>query len=167
MTVRLCTFAALTTVLVGGCSAASDPRLLGPVPIAPGSASQFSALVPVPSGPQRCEVGERDDQTEGRVLSLVRETKVQQRISVTLDAEGVPVRYIDVRGDVFSVGDDGGDRTTIGLYLAEGYAVAANRVAGRSPELLEIPLAEARVSANLNLPGVRMEEVLSQCGQAI
>ena len=101
------------------------------------------------------------------MITLVRDEPTRQRISVIVDADGLPLRYMDVRGDLSTSADSRADRTTIGLYVTEGYAVAGNRPAGKELEVLEIPLAEAVASENLGNPGEVLEHVLSRCGGAI
>ena len=159
---------AVGALLLGGCTAAPARITDGPVPLARGSADDFAAVVPPSSSAGYCEVRRTDSEGPGdRVITLVRDEPTRQRISVIVDADGLPLRYMDVRGDLSTSADSRADRTTIGLYVTEGYAVAGNRPAGKELEVLEIPLAEAVASENLGNPGEVLEHVLSRCGGAI
>ena len=168
MIMRLVFAVALGAVLVGACTTTPYRRVSGSVPISQGTAAEFSAVVPPSTGSAHCEVRESDSGGSGeRVIALVHDEPAHQRITVIVDAEGVPIRYTDVRGDPSTSDDQVGDRTTIGLYLAEGYAIAGNRSSGQELEVFEIPLEEASVSQNLGNPGEMLERVLTRCGGAI
>ena len=165
---RLFSVVGFGALLLGGCSTTPYQRLTGPVPIAQGRAAEFAAVVPQSTSPTRCEVRESDQGAPGgRAITLVHDEPAPERITVLVDSEGVPVRYIDVRGGVPISGDEVGDRTTIGLYLAEGYAIAGNHSSGQEAEVFEIPLDEATESQNLGSPGEMLEQVLTLCGGAI
>ncbi len=167
MIMRLLSAVALGAVLLGACSTTRYQRVSGPVPIAQGTAAEFSAVVPPSTGSAHCEVRGSDlGGPGGRVIALVHDEPAEQRITVIVDAEGVPTRYTDVRGDLATSDSQVGDRTTIGLYLAEGYAIVANRSSGRELQVFEIPLEEATGSQNLGKPGEMLEHVLTRCGGA-
>ena len=166
---RLPSVVALGAVLLGGCSSTlyrTTPyqRVNGPVPISRGTAAEFSALIPQSTGSARCEVRESDSGGPGgRAIALVHDQPPGQRITVFVDADGVPTRYMDVRGDL-PTDDQVGDRTTIGLYLTEGYTIAGDHPSGQELEVFEFPLEEATVSENLGNPGEMLQHVLARCG---
>ena len=78
-----------------------------------------------------------------------------------------PPHDIDVRGDLTQASSPALDRTTIGLYLEQGYAVLSNRQGAREPTILEVPLEEVLTSSSLGNPTAAMLEVLEACGGAI
>lgn len=157
---------ALGALLLGGCSVATYHRPVGPVPISEGSIDAFSPLVPGSKASSRCEaIGASPAEADARSVALVYAQPAEQQVTVMLDADGAPMRYTDVRGDLSMSGREFGDRTTIGLYLAEGYAVLSNRPSGREPTVVEVPLAEAISSEELGNPGAMLEHVLATCGQ--
>jgi hypothetical protein len=156
----------LAVVLFTGC-VATGQRTMGPVPISAGSARDFVALVPSSPATPRCEdVAGPPGPRGGRNVALVYGSPAERQVTVTLDAGGTPTRYMDVRGDLSMSADNVGDRTTIGLYLTEGYAVASNRPASGAPVMFEIPLDEALSSAELGDPAGKLEEVLTTCVEA-
>jgi len=167
-TVRSVTALAFGTVALTACGVSlygTTPYrpVPGPTPISRGTASDFTAVVPPADGAVRCEARDAASTiASGRMVTLVREGPPVQRITVTIDPEGEPVRYVDDRGDLSSGRDRGGDRTTIALYLTEGYAVAANR-SGSDVSVVEIPLEEAVDSPNLGRPSDQLERVLARC----
>lgn len=157
-----------TSVLVlSGCTSTVQPPANGPVPLAYGSVDDFTALVPSSDGSPRCQV--LDDtpvELGGRAVALVYPRPAEQQVTVYLDPTGEPTRYIDARGDLSLAGDRAGDRTTIGLYLDQGYAVLSNRPASGRHVIVEIPLAEALTPDRLDNPGVALRRVLELCGGA-
>lgn len=160
--VKFITAVVLGAGLLAGCSTSPYSGPNERAPLLQGTAAEFSALIQPATGPAHCETRVSEAGEAGaRVHSLVHEGRVGRLIAVTVDDQGSPIRYMDVRGntsDAFS-----GDRTTIGLYLPEGYAVAGNRPSGQRLEAVEIPLDEALESPNLGNPGGMMEQVLSRC----
>lgn len=99
-------------------------------------------------------------------MALIFPPPLDRQVTVTVDDEGVPFRYVDVRGDLSTKVERSGDRTTIGLYLDEGYAVLSNRVGAGTPEMLEVPLEEVFTSPRLGNPRETMRRVLDSCGGA-
>ena len=154
---------ALACCALSSCTTTPAPRPNGPVPLARGSVESFSALVPGSGATPRCErpagapIG--PDQV---AVALVYPGSPEQRVTVTVDRDGVPVRLVDDRGDL-SMDERVGDRTTIGLYLTDGYAVLSNRPEGGEPVMLEVPLAEALTSERLGNPRAMLERVMASC----
>jgi hypothetical protein len=152
---------------LGACVTNSALRPDAPVPLTRGSADSFSPLVAAPTSTPRCEDRDPPALAEGeRAVALIYPPPLKRQITVTVDGEGVPFRYVDVRGDMTTEVDRAGDRTTIGLYLDEGYAVLSNREGTGTPEMLEVPLAEVLTSPRLGNPRETMLEVLDRCGGA-
>ena len=85
-------------------------------------------------------------------------------VTVTVDEDGVTVKYLDVRGDLSIADDQVGDRTTIGLYLTEGYAILSNRPDAGEPNIVEVPLGQALSSDRLGNPSEKLQQVLAACG---
>jgi hypothetical protein len=165
MVMKLLSTVALVAVPLGGCSTTPYQRVKEPIPISQTTAAEFSAVVPPSTGLAHCEVRESDSANPGgRVITLIHDEPAERRITVSLDAEGTPTKYMDVRGDLSTSDYRGGDRTTIGLYLAQGDAIAGNRSSGQELEVFEIPLEEATGSQNLGNPGEMLERVLTRCG---
>ena len=161
---RLHAYVAFAVMFLSNGCVATNQRTVGPVPISPGSAQGFVALVPSSSAAPRCEdVSGPPGLHDGRSVALVYGSPAEQQITVTLDAEGMPTKYMDVRGDLSMFDDDVGDRTTIGLYLTEGYAVVSNRAASADPVIFEIPLDEALESPELGDPAGMLQEILTTC----
>ena len=96
-------------------------------------------------------------------MALVYPGAPERQVTVTLDEEGEAIRYMDVRGDLSSDGGEGGDRTTIGLYLTSDYAVLSNRPENAEPVIVEVPLSEAMTSDRLGNPSVAMDRLLTTC----
>lgn len=150
------------------CTTTPAPRPNGPVPLGYGSIEAFSALVPANEVTPRCEAPTGAPLEPGQTaVALVYRGSPERRVTVTLDGDGTPTRYVDDRGDLSLRQDRGGDRTTIGLYLTEGYAVLSNRPDGGRPSMLEVPLEEAWTSERLGDPRGVLERALSSCGGAI
>lgn len=160
---RLYGYVALAVMLLGGC-VANNQRTVGPVPISQASVQDFVVLVPSSPAAPRCEdVAGPPGLRDGRNVALVYGSPAERQVTVTLDVDGIPARYMDVRGDLSMSGDRVGDRTTIGLYLTEGYAVVSNRPASGDPVILEIPIEEALSSPELGNPAGMLQEVLTTC----
>lgn len=164
MRLQACTAVAL--LFFNGCLVRNQ-RTIGPVPISPGSAPDFVALVPGSLAAPRCrDVAGAPGPRDGRTIALVYGSPAEQQVTVTLDAEGVPTKYMDVRGDLSASVERVGARTTIGLYLTEGYAVVSNRPASADPVIFEIALDEALGSPELGNPAEMLQEVLATCAEA-
>ena len=149
--------------LLAACAVGPYVNPIGPVPIARSSLDAFAPLVPTSSAAGHCERGDRPDGEDGHVVSMAYAPPDERRVTVMLDAEGVPIRYTDVRGDLGSTDNEIGERTTIGLYLVEEVAYASNRPSLGEPVVLEIPYAEALSSERLGNPKATMEQVLTTC----
>ena len=163
---KLHAYVTLAVIPLTGC-VTHYQRTIGAVPISPGSADGFEALVPRSSAAPRCEtVAGPPGLRDARSVALVYGLPAEQQVTVTLDADGVPTRYLDVRGDLTTPEADVGDRTTIGLYITQGYAVVSNRRASADPVIFEIPLDEALASPELDDPAGMLEEVLATCVEA-
>src|SRR6185503_11441126 len=92
------------------------------VPITRASIEAFSALVPASNASPTCGQPSEAARAIGHSgVSLIYDDPTRQ-VTVLLDATGNPTAYFDVRGDLSASNQRGGDRTTIGLYLTEGYA---------------------------------------------
>lgn len=147
-----------------GCTTSAPQRTTGPVPLARGDAASFSPMVsPTSTGPRCIEASDEDVAAGRRALAVRYAGPPARQVTVTLDADGVPTRYMDVRGDLEGSGDDAGDRTTIGLYLEQGYAVLSNRSRGSDPTMLEVPVEEVLTSASLGDPSAVIDGVLESC----
>lgn len=159
--------AIVSSLTLSGCVSMTHGPPDGPVALSYGSIDSFSALVPTSDGAPRCE-----DPTHapvpagGRAVALEYADPPAQQVTVTLNENGIPTKYLDVRGDLSTGDDRAGDRTTIGLYFTEGYAVLSNRPAGGAPVVLEVPLAEALSSDRLGDPDGRLQDVLAACAGA-
>lgn len=154
-------------LVFGGCVTQSYQRPDAPIPLARGSIESFAPLVPSSTGTPRCESAARAPvQPGGRAVALVYPSPSAQQVTVTLDRDGVPTKYLDVRGDLSEAAPDG-DRTTIGLYLTEGYAVLSNRPESGDPAVLEVPLEEALSSDRLGNPDAKLREVLTVCAATV
>ena len=158
----------LMGVLLAGCSVTSPRPSAGPVPLEYGSASSFTPLVGVTSAPSSCvEPADAPLDPGAQALALHYPGPPERQVTVTLNPAGEPTRYIDVRGDLTQARSPALDRTTIGLYLEQGYAVLSNRQGAREPTILEVPLEEVLTSSSLGNPTAAMLEVLEACGGAI
>ena len=130
----------LMSVHLAGCSVTSIRTSAGPVPLEYGSASSFIPLVAATSAPSSCVAPEDAPLEPGaEALALYYPGPPQRQVTVTLNSAGEPTRYVDVRGDLAQPGSSAHDRTTIGLYLEQGYAVLSNRQATEVPTMLEVP----------------------------
>lgn len=160
--------AVLVSVLLVGCSAMHPGQRSGPVPLAYGSASSLTPLVAATPTPSSClEPSDAPIDSGMRAVALHYPGPPERQVTVTLDAVGEPIRYVDVRGDLANADSEVLDRTTIGLYLQQGYAVLSNRDGAGEPSMLEVPLDEVLASPRLGNPEATMDEVLSACGGAI
>ena len=161
---RLHLLIAASGVLVSGCASTPYFRPTGPVAVTPGSVDAFAALVPSSAGVPHCEEPTGAHLQRGeRAVAWVYPPPTEQQVTVVLDATGVPTRYIDVRGDLSTPDQSVADRTTIGLYLDQDYAVLSNRPSSGSPVILEVPLSQALSSERLGNPSATMERVLTAC----
>ena len=157
---------ALGAALLGGCRTETIPAADTPVPIAHGTAAEFSPLLSAPSGTGRCEVAEADPAVPGaRAIAWVRGSRTEQRVTVQVDSQGRPFRFMDVRTQPSLTYPEAANRTTIGLYLTEGYAVLGNRPAGQEARIFEVPLEEASMAENLGKPIEMLQFVMNQCGR--
>jgi hypothetical protein len=125
---------------------------------------EFTPLVAASSGPARCErLGSSGGGPGTRAVSLLYDDPAKQRVTVILDAQGEPIRYTDVRGDLSESDDDVGDRTTIGLYLPQQEAYVSNRAEHSEPVVFQIPFSEALSAESLGNPDVTLERVIASC----
>lgn len=155
------------TFVLGGCSVQPVPDPSGPVPLVRGSAASFQPLLRESTESPSCvDPVDAPLPAGGRAVALLYPESPRRQVTVTVDRSGVPIKYLDVRGDLSEADDDMGDRTTIGLYLTEGYAVLSNREGERRPEILEVPLDEVLTSVELGDPTQEMEHVLNRCDPA-
>jgi len=162
---KTCLAVLVSGITLAGCTSTSYQRPNGPVGLSYGSIESFSALVPSSDGAPRCvDPTEAPVERGGRAVAQVREGSRDQQVTVTLDQDGTPTKYLDVRGDLSVADDHVGDRTTIALFLTEGYAVLSNRPAHGEPIILQVPLAEASSSDRLGNPDDRLRDVLAACG---
>jgi len=158
----------LSGLLLGGCSVTSPQPSAGPVPLEYGSASSFTPLVNATSAPSSCaEPADAPIQPGARALALHYPGPPERQVTVTLNPAGEPTRYVDVRGDLAHPRSSALDRTTIGLYLEQGYAVLSNRQGTQEPTMLEVPLEEVLTSSSLGNPTATMLQVLEACSGAI
>lgn len=166
--VRYYLLVAMSSLFLGGCTTAPYQRPNGPVGISQGSVDAFSALVPTSTTIPRCEEpADSPVGPGGRAVALVYPGPAEQQVTVILDQDGAPTRYIDVRGDLSISDERAGDRTTIGLYLEQGYAVASNRSGSEDPVIVQFPLDEALSSERLGNPGAMLQHILAVCGRAM
>lgn len=155
-------------LLLAACSVAPATQSSGPVPLVRGSGSSFTPLVTASSSAPRCVLPAESAQDAGsRSVAVLYQQPPKRQVTVTIDGAGVPTRYIDVRGDLSEADGDVGDRTTIGLYLDQGYAVLSNREAGGSPSILEVPLDDVLTSPRFGNPSLVLEDVLAACSESI
>lgn len=155
-----------TLVLSGACTVTPAPSTSGPVPLAYGDAASFRPLVPVPAAAPTCMRPTNAPVPPGaRAVAMLYAGPPERQVTVIVDGEGTPIRYLDVRGDLSESDGDVGDRTTIGLYLEQGYAVLSNRAATGAPDILEVPLDDVVSSPRLGNPDAVMSEVLENCAR--
>ena len=153
--------------ILSACAAGPAAVPIGPVPLGTGSIDSFTPLVEPISASPRCERPNGASLGEGEeALALVYESPPRRQVTVTLGADGSPIRYVDVRGDLSMDPASPGERTTIGLYLDADYAVLSNRAEGGAAVIFEVPLEEAIDADRLGVPSVVLDEVLSRCGSA-
>jgi hypothetical protein len=159
---------AFVGVLLAACSVTASPDLSGPVPLAHGAAASFTPLVEASSGAPSC-VHPADAPLDpgSRAIAMLYRQPTTRQVTVTLDGTGTPVRYLDVRGDLSESDDRSADRTTIGLYLEQGYAVLSNREGAGPPDMLEVPLDEVLTSPRLGDPSREMQHVMATCAGAV
>lgn len=151
-------------VLVTACTTSVPSTSSGPVPVTRGEASSFTPLVASSSAGARC-VDSPDTAVDpgARVVAVRYSGPPQRQVTVMLDADGTPTRYLDVRGDFEARGPDTEDRTTIGLYLDQGYALLSNRAGQGDLTMLEVPVDDVLTSPRLGDPSGVIEEVLRRC----
>lgn len=153
--------------ILSACAAGPAATPVGPVPLGTGSIDSFTPLVAPISASPRCERPNGPSLGEGEeALALVYESPPRRQVTVTLGADGAPIRYVDVRGDLSLDLASPGERTTIGLYLDADYAVLSNRAEGEPAVIFEVPLEDAIDADRLGVPSVVLDEVLSRCGSA-
>jgi hypothetical protein len=127
-------------------------------------ASAFTPLVPASTATPRCEEFENAPGPAGtRIVSLVFGDPAEQRITVTLNADGVPVSYSDLRGDLIITDGREGDFTSIAVNLTRRQVVAGNRPDGEEGRTLFLPFDEAMSSPNLGMPREQIDRVLGSC----
>ena len=166
---RAASLFALTLLSVAaGCARTPEPMyrttVQGPMPVRRAPAAAFVPLVPVSQASSRCEVlGNPPPQLGHTVLSLVYGTPAERRINVSLDADGKPLRYSDVRGDLIINDGHDGDMTSISINLAQRQVVAMNRRAGEAQEAIMIPFDEAADAPNLDRPMETLHRVMVAC----
>lgn len=159
---RLLTLACLTAA--GACAVSSTTPVSGPVPVVSGDAASFVPLVvPSVAGGRCVPTSDASVPAGARAVAMRYPGPPERQVTVTVSDDGTPIRYIDVRGDLSESDGDVGDRTTIGLYLEQGYAVLSNRVASDAPDMLEVPVEDVVTSPRLGNPEGLMTEVLARC----
>lgn len=155
-------------VFVAACSVTSSPNPSGPVPLARGAASSFTPLVTASSAVPSCvQPSDAPLDPGSRAVAFLYPGPADRQVTVTVDSTGVPTRYVDVRGDLSESDHPVADRTTIGLYLEQGYAVLSNREGAGPPDMLEVPLDDVLSSPRLGNPNEVMQDVLATCAGAI
>ena len=165
---RLYFLVTVSGLFLSGCTSVVYQRLSDGVPVSRGSAATFFPLVPNSSGASHCkEPTAAPLGPGGRAVALVYPGPPERQVTVTLDQDGVPTKYVDVRGDLSVSDDRAGDRTTIGLYLDQGYAVLSNHPKSGEAVVVEVPLDEVLTSDALGDPSDMMQHVLTVCGGAI
>ena len=162
---RLYVLVTLGGAVLSGCTTTQVTRPVGMVPVSRASIEQLSALVPASSSAPRCEQRGPTPVLGATAVSVVYPGEIARQVTVNLDPAGDPTAYFDVRGDLTH--EDGGERTTIGLYLDAGYAVLSNRASSGDLVIVEVPLDQAITSDRLDNPAATIERVLSECGRAI
>lgn len=155
-------------LLLAACSVTPSHPASGPVPVAHGTASSFTPLVAASSAAPSCVQPARAPLNAGaRAVALFYPGPGERQVTVTVDSTGVPTKYLDVRGDLSESDHEVMDRTTIGLYVEQGYAVLSNREKAGSPDMLEVPLDDVLRSSELGNPAEEMRHVLAICGGSI
>jgi hypothetical protein len=166
--VKLLGIAVATVVLLAGCAVANSRPASGPVPLAYGTASSFTPLVAAPSSTPSCvRASDAPLDPGSRAVALLYPPAPERQVTVTVNSAGEPIKYLDVRGDLSESDDEMADRTTIGLYLEQGYAVLSNREGPGPPDMLEVPLDDVLTSSRFGNPSEVMEQVLATCAGAI
>ncbi len=157
--------AALTVVVsLASCTVTPTPPTSGPVPLVAGEADSFHPLVTASATGSTCVQPSDEALAPGaRAVSMRFSGPPQRQVTVTLDGDGNAIKYLDVRGDLSEKDGEAGDRTTIGLFLPQGYAVLSNRPASEAPVMLEVPADDVVWSSRLGNPGAVMNEVLEAC----
>ncbi|MBT8487956.1 MAG: hypothetical protein HKN72_07400 [Gemmatimonadetes bacterium] len=157
--------AALTAAIaVAACSVTPAPRTSGPVPLVSADAASFAPLVPTSATESSCvQPSGAPLPPGGRAVAMRYSGPPHRQVTVTLDGDGNPIKYLDVRGDLSENDGDAGNRTTIGLFLEQGYAVLSNRSAAEAPVMLEVPVDDVVSSSRLGNPREVMHEVLESC----
>ncbi len=152
------------SLALAACTTSPAPATSGPVPLSYGDAATFEPLVAMSSAGASCvQPAEAHLPSGARSVAMRYAGPPERQVTVTLDAEGTPIRYLDVRGDLTEADGDARDRTTIGLFLEQGYAVLSNRRAADTPSMLEVPLDDLVASPRLGNPEAVMAQVLDRC----
>ncbi len=132
-----------------------------------GSPAEFVAIVPVSEAPGRCESHPDAPLPVGTSsATMAFGEPVVQRVTITLDVEGEPINYSDIRGDLISSDDYDGDQTRIFLNLRLGHAFATNRPEDDDEQTLRMTLDEAYEAESLGNPRGILERVLEECSEA-
>ena len=160
--------AVLSGVVLAACSVTLSRPASGPVPLTRGAASSFTPLVMASSATPSCvQPSDAPLAAGSRAIALLYPRSPARQVTVTVDSAGVPTKYLDVRGDLSEADGQVTDRTTIGLYLEQGYAVLSNREGADPPDMLEVPIDDVLTSPRLGNPSEVMQHVLATCGGAI
>lgn len=155
------------SLTVAACATTPVRPLSRPVPLATGSVDAFVPLVEASDQSPRCEARDHDLLAPGqRAVALVYGGGPPRRVTVTVDEDLQPVRYVDDRGDLSARGRSG-DRTTIGLYLDADYAVLSNRPRRAPAVIVEVPLSDAIESRKLGDPRAVIRRVMSECAEVL
>ena len=165
---RLLSKVAVLTVLcsASACTVTPAPLTSGPVPLVSGEADSFHPLVTASATGSTCVQPSDEALPPGARAVAMRFSGLPERqVTVTLDGDGNPIKYLDVRGDLSERDDEVGDRTTIGLFLPQGYAVLSNRPSSEAPVMLEVPVDDVVSSSRLGNPRAVMNEVLETCAR--
>lgn len=93
-----------------------------------------------------------------------------RNVSVTLNRDGVPIRYSDLRGDLRgpmhpSVTPDNpiGMRTSIAIDLRDTTAMLSNERQGRGYQLLRVKGPDILTAPNLGVPGDMIARIVREC----
>lgn len=154
-------------LLLIGCGGGPSPQFRSRVERVPASrapAGRFRPLVAPSTLAPHCEDLRRATTGMGvRVVSFVYGEPAERRVTVTLDVQGRPTSYSDLRGDLIASDAQQGDFTAISINLLRGQALAQNRSAGGESEAIVMGMEEAMAAPNLDRPGELIQRVLSTC----
>lgn len=159
---RLVSFAVV--VALTGCASAPVPAGLDPI-MTDGAADEFVALVSATDSRATCRVSVIPNTPWAAQYEVSIGEPVDRMLVLTVDDDGAPLRYADVRGDVFWGGGPAEPLTTISLDFERGRGYAFN-AEGLDALGLRFDPETALRAESLDSPADRIAFVESTCAQA-